>query len=54
MPALATVQIKCPQCQRFLAEVAIMGRAVCQRCGWEIAVWSKEARGKPEEVRGAR
>ncbi len=38
------VDIRCPKCNRWLAEASEYGRAVCATCGWEIEVRSKEAR----------
>ncbi len=38
------VDIKCPKCGRFLAEVEGYGRAVCAECGIEVTVKDKDAR----------
>ena len=45
-----TVDIRCPQCGRFLAEVDTFGRAVCRDCGWEITVKDKVTRGFPVDI----
>lgn len=36
-----TVDLRCPNCARWLAEVKDFGRAVCPNCGWEVSVRSK-------------
>jgi uncharacterized C2H2 Zn-finger protein len=38
------VELRCPQCRRWLAETDGYGRAICPTDGWEITVRSKEAR----------
>lgn len=38
------VDLKCPECGRFLAEVTGYGRAPCPNCGCEITYASKLAR----------
>ena len=45
MTAIATgVELRCPVCGRFLADVDGFIRVVCGNCGWEIQVASPEAR----------
>lgn len=39
-----TVEVKCPQCGRFLYEADRYGRAVCPNDGWEVIVRSRELR----------
>lgn len=39
-----TVELRCPQCKRFLSEVSGYGRSVCSDCGWEIEVRSPALR----------
>ncbi len=38
------VDIRCPECKHFLAEVVDYGRVVCQKCGWEVTVRSSGSR----------
>lgn len=38
------ITLRCPNCNRFLAEVDGYGRAVCSRCGAELTYRSKEER----------
>lgn len=38
------VDLKCPECGRFLAEVTGYGRAPCPHCGCEVTYASKQAR----------
>lgn len=35
------MDIRCPRCNRFLAEVGGFGRAVCRDCGVEVTVKAK-------------
>ena len=41
---MPVVDIRCPECRRWLAETSAYGRAVCPHCGWEISVRSKAER----------
>lgn len=38
-----TMNIRCPKCNRFLAEVTAFGRAICRECGVEVTVKAKSA-----------
>lgn len=38
------VDIKCPDCGRWLSETRDYGRSVCPNCGWEVTVRSKKER----------
>lgn len=40
----AVVDIRCPECGRWLSETNGYGRAVCPNCGWEVTLRSKEER----------
>ncbi len=48
MTASRSVEVKCPQCGRFLAETDFRTRSVCPSCGWEVSVRSREARRADE------
>jgi uncharacterized Zn finger protein (UPF0148 family) len=43
------VDLCCPECGRFLAEVKVHGRAVCPHCGCEVTYRSKEERRRAAE-----
>ena len=46
---MATITLRCPQCQHFLGEIAGFARLVCPDCGTEVTVRSKQARGQDRE-----
>lgn len=39
-----TVELRCPACRRFLADVGDYGRVVCSGCGAEVTYRSREDR----------
>ena len=42
-----TIQLRCPSCNRFLAEVQGFARVVCSGCGAETTFKSREERRRP-------
>ena len=45
------VDIKCPNCNRWLARILEYGLVVCPNCGWEIEVRSKKSRQERDRLR---
>lgn len=43
---MTAVELRCPACNRFLAEVIGYGRTVCPNCGGEVSYTSKEVRAE--------
>lgn len=41
---MTTVEVRCPNCRRFLCEIVDYGRARCRDCGWEVEVRSPRVR----------
>ena len=41
---LGIVKLRCPRCNRFLADVRDFGLAVCGNCGSEVSYRSREER----------
>lgn len=38
------IELRCPNCRRFLGEIREFGRAVCANCGGEVTYRSKTER----------
>lgn len=43
-PPAGVVNLHCPRCGRFLAQVLDFARAICRECGCEVEYRSKAAR----------
>lgn len=52
--ASPTITLRCPQCNRFLAEVVDFGRIPCPECGSETTYRSKQQRATERSAVTAR
>lgn len=43
-PESDIVRLRCPRCNRFIADVKGYGRGICRECGAEITYRSREER----------